>query len=101
VAFLARGKRAVDQNQLGAGLADALGELLDLAFTDEIACVRPVAARMQLADDLCSGRFCERAEFLGLVLVTGPMEAYMKEQGSFAAAGTLKQSAPPASRPNL
>ncbi len=51
----------------------------------------PIASRLNFGDDFGSRGFRERAELLGLVLVTGTFQADVEQKRAFATARTIKQ----------
>ena len=99
IALLSRAKRLVDEDQLRARFLRARRNFLDLTAADEEARVRALAPRLDLCNDVRSGRLGERAKLLGLVVVTGSVQPDMQQQRTFAAAGAIKQPALPAPWP--
>src|SRR6516164_11844342 len=79
IALLAGLERLIDQNELGVGRARSVSDLLDLAAADEVLRIGPVPTRLNLGDDLRAGGFRECAELLGLVFVTGTVQADMEQ----------------------
>ena len=72
VPHLGRGQVVVEDDHVGVGRLDQLGELVDLAGADVGGEVDVVALLGELADDLGAGGFGQAADFVARIVVDRP-----------------------------
>jgi hypothetical protein len=70
-------------------------QLLGLAAADEIARVRPLDTRAQVANDARAGRTCQLAEFLEGKRVVLAGRLRLQQQRALAFSGSFKQGSSP------
>src|SRR6185369_2293836 len=91
IALLSGFQRLVDEDELRVRRPRAGRDLFDLAAADEVFRIGTIASRLNFGYDFGSGGLRERAELLGLVLVTGTVQANVEQKRAFATARTIKQ----------
>jgi hypothetical protein len=91
VALLHRAQAPVDQDQVGIERLALDLELLGLAGADEVAWIRPVDARGQLADDARARRARELAKLIESGRVGAARLLRLQQQRAFAFSGSFEQ----------